>query len=75
MNPIVFQPVVEFVVIKTVMDHLLVNKTVQLLVERTTQWGQYGRRKQSLCSANGCAGCVLGACTNTVPYRGALRRD
>lgn len=60
MNPIFFQPVVEFIVFQTVMDHLLVNKTVQLLVEHMTQWGQYGRCKQSLCRANGCGGCMLG---------------
>lgn len=36
------------------------NNAVQLLVEHITQWGQYGRCTQSLGSANGCAGCMLG---------------
>lgn len=42
------------------MNHLFVNNAVQLLVEHITQWGQYGRCTQSLGSANGCAGCMLG---------------
>lgn len=42
------------------MDHLFVNNAVQLLVQHITQWGQYGRCTQPLCSANGCAGCMLG---------------
>lgn len=56
----ILRPVVGFTVCNTVMDHLFVNNAVQLLVEHIIQWGQYGRCTQSLGSANGCAGCMLG---------------
>lgn len=73
----ILRPVVGFTVCNTVMDHLFVNNAVQLLVEHITQWGQYGRCTQSLGSANGCAGCMLGGGVhrNTVADRGALWRD
>lgn len=59
-NPIFIRPFVGFAVCNSVMDHLFVNNTVHLLVQHITQWGQYGRCTQSLCSSNGCAGCMLG---------------
>lgn len=67
-NPIFIRPVVGVTVCNTAMDHLFVNNAAQLLVEHIIQWGQYGRRTQSLCSVNGCSGCMLGGPQEHCPW-------